>query len=367
MRIGLLSGAYPQSVDGIGDYAYWLARELSRRHEAIVFTGHQNSYAPDEKVSVVGVFDPASPATIRNLPGAIAAGPALDRLVVQYNPFSFGPRGFNPWLPIALSRLPKHLHLSLMFHEIYVPCKSPAQFAMRLWQLPQFFFLSRMAASIYSSCSRWLPVIRRATGRNAVHLPVGSNIVRSTLSRDEARKRLKIGGGAEVFGVFGSAHPSRLLHWICEAANRVASDAPETVVVYVGADGEALRPGLGPGIRFLDCGRQDGGVVGDFLMAVDFLLAPFADGLSTRRGSVVAAFQHGIPVVSTSSGWTDEMLLGQEERLVFLSPVDEGSNAFASLASAVSKRVSLPDSRQAALCGFYSEHFGWPSICRRLQ
>lgn len=366
MRIGLLSGACPPAVDGIGDYTYLLARELARHHEVVIFTGIQSTYTPQEKVSLVGVFDPAKPAGILTLPAAIAAGPPLDRMVVQYNPFGFGPCGFNPWLPLALSRLRKQLHLSLMFHETYVPCETAVQFGMRLWQVPQFYFLSRMAASIYVSCSRWLPAISRTTGREAVHLPVGSNIARSRLMRGEARKRLGIGNRALVLGVFGSAHPSRLLDWICGAAKKVASGAPETVLVYIGADGEALRPLLGPEIRFLDCGLLPGEVVGDSLMAVDFLLAPFVDGLSTRRGSVVAAFQHGIPVVSTSSGWTDDMLRGQEERLVFLSPVEEGGDAFASLASAVSRQVSLPDSRQAKLEEFYDGHFGWPSIARKL-
>lgn len=366
MRIGLLSGAYPPAVDGIGDYTYLLAGELARQHEVVVFSRLQKTYTPDGNISSVGVFDPARPASILNLPSAIAAGPPLDRLVVQYNPFGFGPRGFNPWLPIALARLRKQLHLSVMFHETYVPCETAAQVGMRLWQIPQFYFLSRMTDSIYVSCSRWLPAIRRATGREAVHLPVGSNITRSRLTREEARERLGIGGRALVLGVFGSAHPSRLLHWICGAAKRAASGASETVLVYIGADGGALRPLLGPEIRFLDCGLLPGEVVGDSLMATDLLLAPFVDGLSTRRGSVIAAFQHGIPVVSTSSGWTDDMLLGQEERLVFLSPVKKGADAFASLASAVSRQISLPDSRQAKLEDFYREHFGWPSIARRL-
>ena len=237
---------------------------------------------------------------------------------------------------------------------------------MRLWQVPQFFFLSRMAGSLYTSCSRWQRAIRHTSGREAIHLPVGSNVARSMLTRDEARRRLKIETNAVVLGVFGSAHPSRLMDWISDAATKVASDATETVVLYVGADGGALRPALGPGIRFLDCGLLDGGVVGDSLMAADLLLAPFVDGLSTRRGSVAAAFQHGIPVASTSSLWTDKMLLGREDRLIFLSPVEGGSTAFASMVSGIFRRVSLPDSRQVALRGFYYDHFSWPSVCRRL-
>ena len=75
MRIGLLSGAYPPSVDGIGDYTHLLARELSRQHEVSVFTGRQDAYTQGDRVSVAGIFDPTQPAGILNLPAAIAAKP----------------------------------------------------------------------------------------------------------------------------------------------------------------------------------------------------------------------------------------------------------------------------------------------------
>ena len=71
-------------------------------------------------------------------------------------------------------------------------------------------------------------------------------------------------------------------------------------------------------------------------------------------------------MISTSSVWTDPLLLGQERRLIFLSPVENGGSAFASLASAVSKQVRLPDPRQADLRDYHDELFGWPSIARRL-
>lgn len=366
MRIGLLSGAYPPAVDGIGDYTHLLARELSSRHDVTVFTRAQDFLPADERVQVRGVFDPARPATIRRLAGAVAREPGFDRFVVQYNPFGFGPRGLNLWLPLTLFHLRKRFPVSIMFHETYVPCESPSRFAMRLWQIPQFVALCRMGGPLYASCSRWLPTIRRAAGREAALLPVGSNIGRSRLSREEARARLGIDNGALVFGVFGSAHPSRLLDWIFKAANSGADDVRETALVYIGADGEKLRPGLDPGIRFVDCGLLPGDAVGDRLIAADCLLAPFIDGLSTRRGSVAAAFQHGIPVVSTSSAWTDHLLLAQEERSIFLSPVQAGAEGFASLVRKVAGRLPFPSSSRFALEEYYALHFDWPAAAAGL-
>jgi glycosyltransferase involved in cell wall biosynthesis len=366
MSTGLLCAAYPPSIDGIGDYTHLLAGHLARRSEVAVYTGFQNSYAPAGRVSVRGIFNPSRPATIRNLGRILEDGPPVDRLIVQYNPFGFGPRGFNPWLPMTLAQLRKRLSVSVMFHETYVPCGTAAQCGMRLWQIPQFFFLSRIADSTYASCSRWLPAIRRASGRDAVHLPVASNVVRSKLSREEARGRLAIGGKTLVLGVFGSAHPSRLLDWIAMASARLKSRRTEVLLVYVGADGEKLRLAVGDGVRLLDCGLLPADAVGDHLMAADVLLAPFVDGLSTRRGSVAAAFQHGLPVLSTSSVWTDAMLLDQEERLIFLSPVDAGPMAYCELAERVSARLPAQDSQRMLLSCFYEQHFGWEAVSRTL-
>lgn len=366
MRIGLLSGAYPPAIDGIGDYTHFLASELSSLNNVTVFTGSRNFHEPDERVRVQCVFDPAHPRTIRNLAKIMAADPGFDRFVVQYNPFGFGPRGFNPWLPLTLSHLRKRLPVSIMFHETYVPCESPSQCLMRLWQIPQFVSLCRLDGPLYSSCTRWLRAIRRASGRDAVLLPAGSNIRRSPLSREESRARMGIGNKALVFGVFGSAHPSRLMDWISTAANSIATRVPEAALVYIGADGEKLRPGIDPKIRFVDCGLLAGDDVGDHLIAADCILAPFVDGLSTRRGSVIAAFQHGIPVVSTSSIWTDHLLLGQEERSIFLSPVQDGVEGFSSLTRRVADQFPFPDSQRIDLGEFYGLHFGWPSIAAGL-
>jgi len=366
MRIGLLSGAYPPAVDGIGDYTHFLASELSSLHNVTVFTGSRNFHEPDQRIRVQCVFDPDRPATIQNLSKIMAADPGFDRFVVQYNPFGFGPRGFNPWLPLTLFHLRKRFPVSIMFHETYVPCESISQLLMRVWQIPQFVSLCRMADPLYASCSRWLPAIRRASGRDAVVLPAGSNIRRSHLSREESRTRMGIGSKALVFGVFGSAHPSRLMGWISAAANSVAARVPEATLVYIGADGEKLRRGLDPKIRFMDCGVLAGDDVGDHLVSADCMLAPFVDGLSTRRGSVIAAFQHGIPVISTSSIWTDDLLLGQEKRAIFLSPVHDGIDGFASLAARISEQLPFPYSRHIALREFHEQHFAWPSISRRL-
>jgi len=129
---------------------------------------------------------------------------------------------------------------------------------------------------------------------------------------------------------------------------------------------------LRPGLRSKNpvCGSAvvlAGDDVGDHLMSADCILAPFVDGLSTRRGSVVAAFQHGIPVVSTSSIWTDHLLLGQEERSRFSSRrfKTEARGDFCSSTSAPENfRYRIPGELPSR--SFIGCILAWPLISCRL-
>ena len=108
MRIGLLSAAFPPDKDGIGDYTFRLARELSGGgNKVTVLTSIGNERLECPGVDVVPFYDPARPASIRGLAERLSKHAPLEWLVVQYNPFGFGPRGFCPSLPVALHRAKK--------------------------------------------------------------------------------------------------------------------------------------------------------------------------------------------------------------------------------------------------------------------
>lgn len=364
MNIGFLSGAYPPLVDGIGDFTRLIARETADRHKVTVFTAHQNSHTADNGVAVRGVFDPRKPSTIRQLARTVPVDQPMVRLTVQYNPFGFGPRGFNPWLPGVLVRLRKqwHCHIAVMFHETYVPPESLRFRAMRLWQIPQFLALCRVSDSLFASTGRWIPPIRSASGKEPLLLPAGSNVSRSLLSREDARNKLSIPPDAQVLVVFGSAHPSRLLEWIARAAREARATVPNTVLLYIGADGEKIRTSLDSNFPFIDCGVRPDTEVGDCLAAGNLMLAPFSDGLSTRRGSVVAAFQHGLPVLSTLSSWTDSLL--REQPGIFLSPLNEGPSGFAAKAARLTSTLTGEPFRQLEI--FYETNFSWPVLSARM-
>jgi len=376
MRIGLISGAYPPDFDGIGDYTWWLAQTLALRSgvdcPVRVFTSGGTERPVDPGVEVYPIFDSPRPASFRELLRCPAIT-ELDWLVLQYNPFSFGPRGYCPWVPETLALLQKSRNgprIAVMFHETVVP-RWPWKFAvMYCWQQPIFRAVCRVADVAFVSTERWIPQVQRIAPQLPVrHLPVGSNIPLCRVSREEARERLGIEQGALVLGVFGGAHISRRLGWIAATVREVRKRNTErpTLLLYVGADGRAVQAAC-PEANIIDSGPVPGMEVGLRLRAMDAMVSPFLDGISTRRGSVIAALQHGVPVASTRSSWTDRVFLAMTPIPLLLSVANSATRFAIEVSGWLERLRGIPQMEvQSEVCQFHGQHFLWSAISGKLQ
>jgi len=363
MRIALLSGAFPPQFDGIGDYSWWLSQALAELgHEVVVFTSFPQDRPKPANVEVVCCFDPLKPQTISELPRAIRKTGRFDWLIVQYNPFSFGRWGLSPGLVPALRSA--SIPIALMFHETYVPLWPWRYTVMRLWQYPQFALLVRAGRCHFVSTERWVPQVRRWTKRPCFVLPVGPNLPRSQLAKAEARAKLGLPADALILGVFGFSHGSKRTDWVGAAAKRIYARHGQTRVLSVGQIGKELAAVCGS--VPVDCHPSlPGAEVSLRLRAMDLFLAPLTDGISTRRGSVIAAFQHGLPVCSTVRPESDRLLRELGSPALALAPADD-ENRFLDAAEALAERCLLNPDLGTDLAKLHDEHFAWPVIARRL-
>jgi hypothetical protein len=366
MRIALLSGQFPPVIDGIGDYSWCLSYALaSQGHHVTVFTSYGPKLTPGQGVTVVPCFDANYPATIKAFPDVLQSEPAFDWLIVQYNPFSFGPRGFNPWLIPALACAKRSTQVAVMFHETCVPLWPWKYTAMRLWQYPQLFALSVGANRIFVSTERWAPQLQRCNPKIVCHhLPVGSNLPMCALSKQEARERLGIPGDTVLLGIFGTAHRSKMLHWIGTAARAVLHRFPRTLILCVGKDGQLIREACA-GVPLLDKGILSAAEAALGIRAMDMLLAPFADGISTRRTSAIVALQHGIPLCSTISKWSDNVFREWKSpglKLCSPSRLEDYVSGALSVVHEVLGNADLGDQ----LKDLYDAWFSWPVISNRM-
>jgi glycosyltransferase involved in cell wall biosynthesis len=369
MRVTLIAAAVPPAWDGIGDYTACLAEELvgdCHGNAVTILTG--DAVAPTARpiggVTIQGAFNPEQPSSARRLVDAIAAD-RPDWVVLQYNPFSYGRRGFNLHLPRAMARVRERsptTRVAIMFHETYVPVNTWRFAVMTTWQRWQFRQLGRAADVLFFSIDAWAERHRRwFPGKPIYHLPVGSNVPRIAIGAAEARERLGIEPDEVVLGVFGSAHVSRLFGTVAVAADAVRRAGGRPRVLYIGADGAAVRAALGDHPTAITDGPLPADEVSRRLSAVDLALSTYSDGVSTRRGAMMAALQHGLPVVGTHGINTDPELVAASGHALVLTAAGDDA-AFASAVVRVAADRAERQRLQAEGLALYERRFAWPAI-----
>jgi glycosyltransferase involved in cell wall biosynthesis len=366
LRIDIVSAALPPKLDGIGDYTAHLARELGRMCRVRVITAH-GEHDPIEGVHIESAFTTGVPRSVYGLIPAIESDPP-DCVLVQFNQFSYGRWGWNPYLPLALRKLRRRrpgIRQLVMMHEDFVPVINWKFAIMTTWQRWQFRALGRNADTVLFSIQPWAERYRSwFPGRQVVHLPVGSAIPNRGLARAEARKRLQIDEGTRVIGLFGTAHATRLLGLARATASEAARKGYKVLVLYIGPHGDIVRAAL-DGFEIIADGPLPAEEVSRRLAAVDLFLAPYLDGASTRRSAMMAGLQHGLATVGTNGPLTDEMLKEQDGRALLLADVAR-PEAFVQQAmrllddDALRSRIACEGQR------LYLGEFDWPRIASRL-
>jgi glycosyltransferase involved in cell wall biosynthesis len=293
--------------------------------------------------------------------------PTSGVLLLQYNPFSYGRWGFAPWLPLAIwnvKRRAPRLRMALMVHEPYVPLRGWKFTIMGVWQRLQLLALLLSAEVTFVSAEEYAPRVRRHLQLQRVHhLPVGSNLPDMRSFRYASREQLGISEETIALAAFGTGHPSRLMHYVAEAAERIRDTGHNVVVLNLGADTRALE-GIDPSVRVHTPGPLASEVVARQLAAGDLFVAPFEDGVSTRRTSLMAALQHALPVIGTDGELTDAILRRSPDalKLIPAGRPDLFADAARQLARDPEGRRRMGRTGRA----LYERFFDWPVIAARL-
>jgi glycosyltransferase involved in cell wall biosynthesis len=284
-----------------------------------------------------------------------------DVVLVNYNPFSWSRWGFAPRLASSLGRARRRgSRIYLVVHESYVPPLNWRWTVMGAWQRRQLRMLHRAAHVVFTPVEPLAEELRRFDPpRPVVHLPVGSNLPDMRDSRASERARLGIAEDELVIAAFGTGHPSRRTGDVAVAANVAADLDGNVVVMNLGAGSPPLHV-VRKSVRVIEPGFLDAPSVARHLAAADLFVAPFVDGVSTRRTTLMAALQHGLPVIGTDGRLTDDVLHDARHALT-LVPVGDRRR----MAEAVRWLVRDPEERRArgaAGRDLYERLFDWPVI-----
>jgi glycosyltransferase involved in cell wall biosynthesis len=303
------------------------------------------------------------------LPDRSGAGPPLDRptVLVQYNPFMYGRWGFAP----HLLRYAKQMRgggsrIVLFVHEPFVPLRSLRLILMGMWQRLQLRVLASTSDVVLTSIEAWSRDLARWHPRRPTHhLPVASNLPDMRHCRAAQRDRLDVGADDIVLATFGTDHPSHLVEHVRRAAAACTRHPGRTVLLELGSRTPRFTDDAATGAVVIHPGIEPAEDLASKLAAADVFMAPFVDGVSTRRTTLMAALQHGIAVVGTDGPLTDT-ILRRSTRAMALVPVDD-VDRFAHTVAGLATRPEERRQRGLAARILYEREFSWDVLAQRVE
>lgn len=367
MRIGIVTGEYPPQQGGIGDYSHILARTLASRGHSVHVYSHHATVENDPAIVLTaaarrwGLFD------LRAL-ARWARQKRLDVLNVQYQTAAFG---MSPWLHF-LPEFVRGVPVVTTFHDLMYPYLFPKAGPLRDWIVMR---LANASAGVIATNHE--DMIRLAHLPQAKLIPIGSNILAAIPpdhDRQAQRMRARAADGDLLLAYFGFLNQSKGVDTLIAALAALrADDVPARLVLIGGRVGSSDPTNAAYANRIDEYIEQQGmasfvyrtGFVADeavtaWLHAADFVVLPFRDGASYRRGSLMAAIQHGCPIVTTQPP-VNIPTFRDGENLLLVPPDDP-----AALASALRRIAADPDLRQRLADGAAElrAEFDWERIAR---
>lgn len=370
MRIGIVTGEFPPMPGGVGDYSHELAKALAEQGaEVHVLTDVRCSEFSPSSFS----FHPSikrwsfpSLLHIRSLARALG----LKLLNVQYQAAAYGLGAPIHFLP-DLAGLPT----VVTFHDLRVPYLFPKAGRLRAWAVTHLATSARGAIATDAADEAEL---RRRGVRMVARIPIGSNIAPEPPSDfDRARWRAALGVGADDFllGYFGFLNHSKGGDTLLTALATLVERRAKVRLVLIGGETGASDPtdvafaaqierliaryGLEP--RLTRTGFIPAPEVSAHLLACDAVVLPYRDGVSLRRGSLMAALAHGCAIISTQPATPiPELRDGENIRLV---PPESPP----ALVLAISQLLAAPElcARLGQAARETSALFRWESIAAR--
>ena len=364
MRIGLVTGEYPPLEGGVGAFTEQLARALAARgHEVHVITTKRARPA-DAPRKASALFEPVAldygwlhPRIGRwrwpslSAVADIVLRHELEIVNVQYQAAAYNMRA------LAIHYLPWRLRgvapAVVTFHDLRVPYLFPKAGGLRTAAVRG---LARRAAGGIATNAADLDTLRGWTDTPLRQIPIGSNIDAyepNHVEIAEVRDSLGLTADAVLLGYFGFLNETKGADTLLDALARLddrhhlvfiggqtgASDPRNNEAFLRGLRGQIERLGLGGRVHwtgFLSPGR-----VSAHLAAADLMVMPYRDGVSLRRGTLMAVLAHGRPLLTTAPVATAPVPELHHGENVWLVPPDDSP----ALAEAITVLAADPGQR----------------------
>ena len=374
----MVSGEFPPQHGGLGDYTNLLCQHLAALG---VEVGVVTSKAAGEMARGKGF--PVAPAVAR---WDFFCWPELGKRIrtmnanvihVQYQTAAYGLHPAINLLPLALRMAHNPAKVVFTFHDLEEPYKpwlrGPVRhMAMRAGEQKVDAFVATNGADFQQLASS-----RPGPAWARYHLiPIGANVPNHPprrYTRDAQRKKLGAGARTLLLSHFGLLNQSKGLQDLLVAMKLLIEQGRDVRLVLVGGTTGSSDPTnvafaehiqaevqrLGLGGRVIETGFLAPEDVSAHLLACDVCVLPYRDGASFRRGSLMAALEHGLCLLTTRPAEPD-LVDSQNARLADPANPVNLARTIDELAQdeVTRRRLGLEAAKLA-------QRFGWPAIAEK--
>ena len=382
MRIGIVTGEYPPAVGGVGDHAARLACEVAALGHRVEVLTSRITVPPAEEA------EPGAPLVMRRVRRwdwrILAALPRAARLRgwdvlhIQYQPGAYGLHPAITLLPAWLRRWRGTPAVVTTFHDLRVPYVFPKAGPLRPLAVRQLARGSHGAIAVAEEDLPQLAAWTRGAATVVRHVPLGNQLDApppADFDRAAWRAGTGVPPGAALVGHFGFVNRSKGVDDLVRATASLARAGRDVHLLMIGdplgasdatnrsylAEIRRLVQRLGLEERVHWTGFQAAGALAGWLRCVDVAALPFRDGASLRRTSLIAAWAHGAPVLTTEPARPADWLGDPPAAAtVPAASADRLAAALAGLLDDPQRRAAL----QAAGRDF-ARRFSWPEVARQ--
>lgn len=327
MRLVILSKGFPPEIGGIGDHTDRLASELTRQGHTVTVV----CASPGEARDTFTVTPVGSTWAKTDIPAILDAVRSArpDAIIWQYNPFAIGSRGLFLSAGRFATALSRVAPLLLSIHELWFPWgRSGARGVV--WAVGQRL----QARGILREATRWIVtteerdrILSRRNASKVLRIPIGANIepADATRSRAETRAALGIADDAFVVAHLGATGSGRDFAPILGGLSTLRAEGTDARLLLIGAAESIDTTPLDP-TAVHKTGVIERAQIADALLASDvYVHADPVGPAAGRRGSLVAALAHGLPVIAyPGPDHASELEHGRNILLVKQDPVAVG-------------------------------------------
>lgn len=368
LKIGLITGEYPPMQGGVGAFTQEIAKALAQLgHEVHIITSRQ-ARPLYPKPSWRDLLKPIDLGFAQLHPRAkhwnwadvtliadLVQEYNLELINIQYQAAAYNLHNaainFAPW------RLKQLVPTVVTFHDLRVPYLFPKAGWLRSWVIQ---WMCRQSHGVivtnqedYQFARQYRPKVPAKDWLRLI--PIGSNITVHPSAPDQvAQLRQKLGLPANGFllGYFGFLNPSKGADTLIDS---LAQTAPHTHLVFMGGrigssdhqtnslfldqlQGQIGKLGLTERVHWTEFMPDE--QLSAYLEAADLMVIPYQDGVSLRRGSLMAVLAHGRPLITSLPQITTPELVHGEN--IWFVPASNPS----ALAQAIERLQNNPILRQ---------------------